>query len=378
MLSNFKNTLSSHLLNIPGWRTNRKIVVIESDDWGSIRMPSLKVYNELLKSGISVDNCAYNRYDSLENEEDLTSLFEVLLKYRDKNGHHPVITANTVVANPDFERIKASGFQEYFYEPFTDTLKRNSSHANAFDLWKFGMVEKIFYPQFHGREHVNVSLWLKLLQEKNEIFLKAFNLGLWGIGYEVFPVSKIHIQASYDCFDEKEFIIHQEIIKDGLLQFHKIFGYHSSSFIANNFIWDKSLNSPLAENGVKYIQGMKYQLLPILKGKKRRKIFHYTGEKNKFEQIYLSRNCGFEPTENPNIDNISKCLNQIQNSFFWKKPAIISTHRLNFIGSIDKNNRNRNIELFEELIRRILLKWPDVEFLTSVELGDVIDNKQSS
>lgn len=29
------------LLSIPGWSTNRHIVVIESDDLGSIRMPSL-------------------------------------------------------------------------------------------------------------------------------------------------------------------------------------------------------------------------------------------------------------------------------------------------------------------------------------------------
>jgi len=29
--------LHRYIANIPGWRTNRKIIVIESDDWGSIR-----------------------------------------------------------------------------------------------------------------------------------------------------------------------------------------------------------------------------------------------------------------------------------------------------------------------------------------------------
>lgn len=28
------SNLAHNLLNIPGWHTNRKIVVIESDDWG--------------------------------------------------------------------------------------------------------------------------------------------------------------------------------------------------------------------------------------------------------------------------------------------------------------------------------------------------------
>ena len=37
------------LYNIPGWHTRRHLVVIESDDWGSIRTPSKAVYNEFLR-----------------------------------------------------------------------------------------------------------------------------------------------------------------------------------------------------------------------------------------------------------------------------------------------------------------------------------------
>ena len=38
-----------------GWKTDRKIVVIESDDWGSIRMPRREVYEMSLKKGYRVD-----------------------------------------------------------------------------------------------------------------------------------------------------------------------------------------------------------------------------------------------------------------------------------------------------------------------------------
>ncbi len=372
---NFKQTLTNTLLNIPGWHTRRKIVVIESDDWGSIRMPSKEVYDNLLHSGVRADNCPYNRYDSLESDEDLIVLFEILASFRDKNGNHPVFTANTVVANPNFERIKASGYQHYYYEPFTDTFKRNPKHKNAFEIIKQGINENIFYPQFHGREHLNVNLWLSLLQEKNELFLMAFEMGFWGIGPEIERVSKIHIQASFDCLERNEISYHSFIIRDGLKLFSEIFGYKSKSFIANNFIWDKSLNIVLDDQGVKYIQGMKYQKMPIFDGEKRKLIFHYTGEKNNLDQLYLIRNCNFEPTENPGIDYVSKCLNQIQNSFIMGKPAIISTHRLNFMGSIEKCNRDKNLVLFKQLIGKILKKWPDVEFVTSVELGDIIKSK---
>ena len=77
----FKATLSRNLSNLPGWRINRKIVVIESDDWGSIRMPSKKAFEILRKSGVDVisgDNLRFNSYDTLASSDDLSALFDVL------------------------------------------------------------------------------------------------------------------------------------------------------------------------------------------------------------------------------------------------------------------------------------------------------------
>jgi hypothetical protein len=45
-----KHDLIRNLSNIPGWRTNRKIVVIESDDWGAICMASKEISDMLLLS----------------------------------------------------------------------------------------------------------------------------------------------------------------------------------------------------------------------------------------------------------------------------------------------------------------------------------------
>jgi hypothetical protein len=38
-----------YIQNLPGKTTKRKLVVIESDDWGSIRMPNKAVLNTLIK-----------------------------------------------------------------------------------------------------------------------------------------------------------------------------------------------------------------------------------------------------------------------------------------------------------------------------------------
>ena len=72
MLNHFKKELLQTITNVLAYKTNRKIVVCESDDWGSIRMPSKLAYSNLLKKGIGVDKSyLYDTLDSLEKKEDL-------------------------------------------------------------------------------------------------------------------------------------------------------------------------------------------------------------------------------------------------------------------------------------------------------------------
>ena len=367
MINILKNRISNHLININGWKTNKKIIVIESDDWGSIRMPSTKSYHALLSKGIAVDKSLYCKYDSIESNDDLIILFETIKKFKDKNGKHPVITANTVVANPDFDKIRESKFKEYFYEPFTETLKKYPHRDGVFSLYKEGIESEIFFPQFHGREHVNVELWLNLLISNNTSYKLAFNEKMWGLSTDVFPEMKKSIQATFDSYNDS-FLINS--ITEGLLLFEHLFGYKSNSFIANNFIWNSSLNKTLADNYVNFIQGMKYQIMPKENENKRKLVRHHLGEANSYNQIYLIRNCNFEPTLNGM--EIDQTISEIKNAFFWKKPAIISTHRINFIGGLDEKNRKNNIKKLSQLISRILKIWPEVEFMNSIQLGDEI------
>ena len=74
-----KQGLVGHIKNIPGWRTNRKILVFESDDWGSIRTKSAESLDALKRKGFEVDKCHYMQNDSLASEDDLQELFNLLL-----------------------------------------------------------------------------------------------------------------------------------------------------------------------------------------------------------------------------------------------------------------------------------------------------------
>ena len=55
-------------------------------------MPSLKVFETLKKGGVVVGRSHYDLYDSLECNQDLECLFDVLSKFHDKSGRNPVMT----------------------------------------------------------------------------------------------------------------------------------------------------------------------------------------------------------------------------------------------------------------------------------------------
>lgn len=372
MLSNLKNRVRAHLINYKGWSTKRKIVVFESDDWGAIRLPDITKIEEYRKRYPYPKN-PYLKYDSLASEEDLNVLFSLISDCKDNFGNHPKLTFNTVVANPDFKKIKESGFKQYYYEPFTETLKRFSNHSQSFNLWKNAIDEKLMYPQFHGREHVNVPLWLEELRNGNQELLDAFDLGTWSV-----PENKssiINLQASLDWIDERPKEYQEGYINEGLSLFEKIFGFKSITIIPNNFILGEQLHEVLKNNGIKVIQGMKYQKLPFGEdnNQKRRIVGRFIGSENEQQIKYFVRNGQYEPTQMPaNYDNVDGCLKEISNAFFWNKPAIINTHRLNYVGVYDQKTKDENIKNFRVLVKSIIKKWPNVEFMDSAELANLM------
>jgi len=371
-LLRYKKRLIQNLINIPGWQTNRKIVVIESDDWGSIRMPSLKVLKILLESGMRIDNLAYNKYDSLASEEDLSCLIDILMSIKDFCGNYPVFTLNTIVGNPDFEKIRKSKFKKYFFEPFTETLKRYPEHINSFSLWKQGIAKGVFKPQFHGREHLNVHRWLRALQADNKDIYKAFNLGMFDLSIETKITENSFVDAlNFETQDEVAFL--KQALAEGLDLFHSLFGYRSLSFVAPKYIWPCEIERTLVEKGVRIIQSIHNQLEPLSGSKHQfRKIFHYTGQRNKEGLYFIVRNASFEPSEKPDYDWIDDILSKAKSAFLWKKPLVISSHRLNYIGFINRENRDKNLNMLKIMLKTLIKTFPDIEFLSTDHLGEQI------
>lgn len=366
-ISGLRSAISQNLMNIPGWRTARKILVIESDDWGSIRMPSKEVYNKFVDRGMDITGTDYNRIDTLESNDDVSMLYEVLASVKNQAGKNPVITANTVVGNPDFDKIRQSDFTEYSYESVTDTLRRYPGREKVESLWHEGYSSGIFHPQFHGREHVNIVRWMDALKAKTPEIMFTFNNHTTFSGDGDYNFMEV-----LDFNTPDDLLKMKESLSDGLDLFEDIFGFRSKSFIPPCYTWNSDIEETLHENGVRFIQGLVVQLIPTGSFGNYRKKYHFLGNMNKFGQYFLIRNAFFEPSLTRSSDVVGECLKRIDIAFSWKKPAIVSAHRINFIGTLDEKNRNDNLKLFGDLLKRIIKTWPDIEFMSSDQLGDLI------
>ena len=365
-MANIRKNLSNSI----GWTTKRKLIIIESDDWGSIRTSNNMSYHAMVAGGLELNRSNFTRYDCLESNTDLENLFELLSKHKDTNGRSPVFTPMCVVANPNFEKIKQNNFETYFFEPFTHTCEQYPNHDRVHDLWLKGISTRLFVPQFHGREHINVKKWLNALRNGNEGLLLAFKHKSFGASY--FKGQHINkYLAAFDPKKEEDIPEYKVILESGGNLFEKLCGYKPNNFVASNSPEPRVLETTLKKIGVKFLTRYKIQRYPLGNNKYHYEI-NWLGRINSIGQLILTRNCSFEPSDLSIKDSINHCLSEISNAFFWKKPAIISSHRVNYVSSISNKNADNGLKLLNTLLSSILNKWPDVEFLTSKELGEII------
>lgn len=374
--ASLKSWAGRHWHSIPGWRTDRKIVVFESDDWGSIRMPSNEVFKFFNNKGYPVAMKPSESFDALESEKDMLYLLNLLINFKDQNGRCPVFTMNYNLTNPDFKRIEMSDFREYFFEPFTATLQAYENSSGVFNLLTQGIDKGVFFPQYHGITHFNFHHWLRLLQSGNEDALLAFKHKMVGITPIKNPEEGNQLMVALKFEDSTQFEEQLSGLKTGCKLFKGTFGYISKSFIAPSYTWNRRVEEVLWNEGIEYIQGGIYQIEPSFPDGAITRIKHSLGSSNKYSQVYLTRNIYFDPSTDSEQDWLNDAIARIQTLFFWNKPAIISTHRLNYIGRICPDNRDRNLLLLEKLISKILALWPEIEFMTSVELGQLIKDRK--
>jgi hypothetical protein len=314
----------------------------------------------------------FARFDSLETSTDLERILTTLASIKNPKGRSPVITANWVMANPNFEKIQKDRYLKYSYESFLSTYKRTTKRQDNWKLIKEGIRQGLIFPQFHAREHLNINLWMNYLQKNNKNFRNAFSRHCYSIDDLNIKNRRNNILAAYDYYDVKELEVIRDIIKDGLSLFEDIFGFNSNSTVCPCYVWDSNVESYFGSK-IRLYKGSKFQNIPIIENQDYKKKFHYNGEKIN-ANYYSIRNVLFEPSFSQEIDWVKNALKSIEIAFFWKKPAVLGMHRLNFSGNLSEGNREKNLRLLKILLKEVIRKWPEIEFKNSSELIEYFEN----
>ena len=362
--------------NLRGWKTRRKLLVIESDDWGAIRMPGPEAWTRLLKAGIRVDRSRYDSLDCLENRDDFQALMNVIEAHRDANGRPAIFTFNTVMGNPDFEAIERGSFEHFHHQHLFESYR----HYHGQDLeadWRKAMDARLIRPQFHSREHLNSPLWMSDLQTGHEETRLAFRHGFYGLKTRTGSPRQENYLAAYWPDSSEHLADITEILDDGLSQFRHTFGFDSATFVGCNYVWPEAIEVQLAERGVMLFQTQRGHRQPDpYSGGSIRVRRHYTGQTNRYGQRYAVRNVLFEPYLEEENDSTNRALAEICQSFRLNRPAVVCSHRINYVGGMNRKHRDRSLTELDRLLTGVRHRWPDVEFVTSEMLLGLMEAEE--
>jgi len=369
-----KRMLLDNLKNIPGWRTAEKLVAFSVDDYGNVRLDSKAAWERMAAAGLDLGG-RFDRFDTLETRQDLEALFEVLASVTDASGRSAVFTPYGLCANPDFDAM-LSGDPGYRYEPLPRTFERlTATQPQAYDgawaLWREGMRLGLLRPQFHGREHLNVELIERKRRAGDQaLTINLDNRSMAGLGDEP-SLPGVGYTHAFGLRDRSEIEQHREIIADGLKLFEQVFGFRSQTFTPPAQQLHPDLYPWVESQGVRAIDKPLHCVRRLDRERTVRE-FNALGRRRGQDHVSIVRNVVFEPTNDPAFDAVGLALNQVAAAFRWRKPAIISSHRVNFCGHIDPENRKLGLDALRRLLQGIVQRWPDVRFISADELVERI------
>lgn len=365
-----KRILLDNLKNLAGWRTAEKLVIFSIDDYGNVRLDSALARDRMVAAGLDM-SLRFDRFDALETRQDLEALFEVLSSVSDSRGHAAIFTPYALCANPDFEAMIGTK-HSYRYNSLPQTFEllattQPDAYDGAWALWQEGIRNGLVKPQFHGREHLNVELIERKLRAGDDTLkINLANYSLAALGDEA-SMPGVSFTQAFGIWDKSEIKRHREIIVDGLQLFEKVFGFPSLTFTPPGQKLHPELYPFVESLGVRGIDKPLHCVRRLARNKVARE-FNVLGRRRGQGHVSIVRNVVFEPTNNLAFDSVQLALDQVTAAFRWRKPAIISSHRVNFSGHIDRENRRLGLNALKRLLQGIVQHWPDVQFISADEL----------
>lgn len=315
------------------------VMIIESDDWGA--------------GPVAAQATALNR------------LAEVLSRYRDQNGRHPVMTLALVLAVPDGRAISLDG--QYHRLQLDDPL-----FAPVLQAIERGRAAGVFALQLHGMEHY----WPAALMASSDPAVKAWLTAEPPGTTEKLPspLQSRWVDASVLPSRPLEPAVVEAAIKEETGLYQCLFGEPPRVAVPPTFVWTETVERAWARAGVECV------VTPGLRSACRNAEGLPDCDSGPFYNnqpgqgvAYLVRDDYFEPERGHRAE---RGLQALAHKWDERRPCLLETHRSNFIG--DAASATRSLAEIDRLYALALAHHPGLRFASSEELGRALRDGDSA
>jgi hypothetical protein len=329
----------------------RPIVVIQSDDWGRVGIPSLEALERLKAAGAKVGHSPWDRY-GLESVGDLDALGNTLALIADRDGNSPCFTANFVMANADLARMRAERYEAFRWIAIADGLPKPWSD-HLLSEYRDLITGGLFEPALHGFTHFNVQELLACLRENSERGERARLLVENEVPYlaSVTPeynFALVSRQGGEHFLSEPE---QADWVSTGLKLFTDVFGTKPATTCAPGYRSNLVTRKLWQDAGIESVQMVGTQPVAMRGG-----------------LVDIQRNVAFEPALDSG-DVVARALGQARRAIRKGLPVVICSHSINYITRFTNAAENGRASL-RKLLTGLLEEFPHLRFANTKSLVD--------
>ena len=302
-----------------------RVVVIESDDWGLCGFFPAAAPTAAARAHLGGGFPPPYWDSTLEDSADVAALAGLLARHAGRDGLPPVLQANMIVSAlepPGAERPADVAWRRIDLPD----LPRGYARPGLVAAVDAAIGAGVWRPELHGAFHYDPARreaalathpGLRPLLEETVLCPgsdTAWELGCWRATGEL----RGELARSVAVFTAR-------------------FGHRPVSVCAPDYVWDPRCERLWAEQGLTVIQAKREQLDSrrprggmVARGRKA--LARAWDRWRHPERSYLDRNCRFEPAQAPDsAAALAGCLAAIRQAWARGEPAIVETHRVNFV-----------------------------------------------
>lgn len=341
------------------WQLMRA-VVIQSDDWGFAGFaPAAEAWRGVERDSLAPGRFPDTYWDStLEDAAAVEAMTEILAAARGRDGLPAVFQPNYILFSMDHDGTQ---WRRYALPALPPAYRRPGLWAAVAEARRAG----VWHPELHGAWHYDPDLRIARALESPAAARAT------AAGITVFRDA--HGARELGPWRDREVLAAE--LDASRAVFAELFGTEPASVIAPDYTWSARNEDIWVSRGLRIIQAKREQRDPTLPAGRAGRVVKWLDRRLahliRADRSYVERNCRFEPAQHGDPDQVAdRCARQVFGAWAAGEPAVIETHRVNFV-HLDAGVAERGRDGLAGLLQRIGAQSPGPLFLSDAEVAQL-------